>query len=44
MYSTYLPFTQVSDWYYNDLLRRHNMNSYWSEPANTYHVNRQSTA
>jgi len=43
MYSTYLPFTQVSDWYYNDLLRRHNMNSYWSEPANTYHVNRQST-
>lgn len=41
--SSYLPFTHVSDWYYNDLLRQYSLKSYWSEPGNTYHVNRPST-
>ena len=41
--SSYLPFTHVSDWYYNDLLRRYSLKSYWAEPGNTYHVNRPST-
>ena len=44
MYKNYLPFRHVSDWYYNDLLKTHSLNSYWSEPGNTYHVKRQSTA
>jgi GR25 family glycosyltransferase involved in LPS biosynthesis len=43
MYNNFLPFDHVSDWYYNNLLRKFNLNSYWSQPANTYHVNRPST-
>ena len=43
LWNTFLPFTNVSDWHYNDLLRKNSLQSYWSEPANTYHVNRPST-
>jgi len=43
MYDNFLPFNHVSDWYYNYLLKTYNLNSYWSEPANTYHVARPST-
>lgn len=43
LYEAYLPFNHVSDWYYNNLFRRLNLNSYWAEPGNTYHVPRPPT-
>jgi GR25 family glycosyltransferase involved in LPS biosynthesis len=43
LYQNYLPFNHVSDWYYNNLFRRLELNSYWAEPGNTYHVERPST-
>lgn len=43
LYENFLPFVCV-DWNYNDLLRRFNLNSYWTEPPNVRHVGRPSTA
>lgn len=43
MYDDFLPFNHVSDWNYNNMFRRLNMDVYWAEPGNTHHVQRPST-
>lgn len=40
---TFLPFGDVSDHWYNHLLRHSNMNSYWTEPPNVHKIDRPST-
>ena len=34
LYNCFLPFNNVVDFYYNDLFKKYNINSYWSEPSN----------
>jgi GR25 family glycosyltransferase involved in LPS biosynthesis len=40
---TFLPFGDVSDHWYNHLLRVSNMKSYWTEPPNVHKIDRPST-
>lgn len=43
MVSSFLPFDNVSDHYYNTLLRRHRIQSCWAEPPNVHKIERPST-
>ncbi len=33
MYENYIPFNNAPDWWMNDLFRKLNINSFWSEPS-----------
>jgi GR25 family glycosyltransferase involved in LPS biosynthesis len=33
LYDNYIPFNNAPDWYMNDLFRKLNIRSYWSEPS-----------
>ena len=39
----FLPFNDVSDQFYNHLIRELNLNVYWAEPPNVHKINRKST-
>ena len=39
----FLPFNDVSDHFYNHLIRELNLNVYWAEPPNVHKINRKST-
>jgi hypothetical protein len=43
MYENFLPFNNVSDHYYNFLLRKLQIQSFWAEPSNVHKVPRPST-
>lgn len=43
LYDNFLPFSNCSDHHYNDLIKRHNLNSYWVEPPNVDKLQRYST-
>ena len=42
-YDKFLPFSNVIDHYYNDLLRLFNTNTYWSVPPVVHRIRREST-
>lgn len=39
----FLPFNDVSDQYYNQLIRKLDLNVFWVEPPNVHKINRKST-
>lgn len=39
----FLPFNNVSDYYYNHLLRKFRIPSFWPQPNNVHHIPRPST-
>jgi GR25 family glycosyltransferase involved in LPS biosynthesis len=41
--NNFLPFTNVSDHYYNYLAKKLNLNCYWAEPPNIHKIQREST-
>jgi len=43
LYANFLPFNEVSDHYYDYLIRKFNLNTYWAEPSNVHKIQRQST-
>ena len=40
---SFLPFHEVSDHYFNFLIRKYRLNVYWAEPTNVHKVMRKST-
>lgn len=42
-HDNYMPFTNVTDHYMNELLKRFNMNVYWSVPPMVHRIRRKST-
>lgn len=43
LYSSFLPFHECSDHWYNHMFRLQNMNVFWAEPPNVHKINRPST-
>jgi GR25 family glycosyltransferase involved in LPS biosynthesis len=43
LYSSFLPFHECSDHWYNHIFRLKNMNVFWAEPPNVHKINRPST-
>ena len=43
VYSSFLPFHECSDHWYNHIFRIKDMNVYWAEPPNVHKINRPST-
>lgn len=43
LYDNFLPFNNVTDLYYNHLLKKFNINTYWAEPPNVHKIPRPST-
>jgi hypothetical protein len=41
--SSFLPFNNVSDHYYNYLAKKLRLNCYWAEPPNIHKIQREST-
>ena len=34
LYESFLPFNMSADFYYNELFKKYNINSYWTQPSN----------
>ena len=43
LYSSFLPFHECSDHWYNHIFRLKNMNVFWAEPPNVHKIKRPST-
>ena len=39
----FLPFSDVSDWYLNQLIRDLNLRTFWANPSNVHKIGRRST-
>ena len=42
-YKVFLPFSNIVDHYYNDLLRKFNVKTYWAVPPVVHRIRRRST-
>ena len=43
LFNNFLPFSNVSDHFYNYLAKKLNLNCYWAEPPNIHKIERRST-